>query len=135
MSPKRKKQKKDSPERFKLNIGGTKYEVSDSLLEQFPDSILRRITSDSWNEKNQDDADTDNDDSSEDPEIFIERNGSRFQFVLDYMRDGKVALPMSIPRAQLIADMEYFGIDFEDSSITISVTDPKDLFQIGRAHV
>ena len=41
---------KMAQKRFKLNIGGTKYEVSDSLLDKFQDSMLRRITSDTWNE-------------------------------------------------------------------------------------
>ena len=29
-------------------------------------------------------------------DIFIERDGGRFKFVLDYMRDGRVVLPLSI---------------------------------------
>ena len=39
---------------FKLNIGGTRYEVSNSLLDQFQDSMLRRITSDTWNNESND---------------------------------------------------------------------------------
>ena len=44
------------------------------------------------------------------------------------MRDGKIVLPLSVPRAQLISDMEYFGIDFNESQITLNVADPKDMF-------
>merc|ERR1711865_1236350 len=58
----------------------------------------------------------------------IERNGGRFQYVLDFMRDGTVTLPPSIPRQQLIKDMEYYAIDFDHTKITLSVTDRKDLF-------
>ena len=59
----------------KFNIGGQqRYEVSRSLLEQYPNTLLTTIASDRW-QKN------------EDTEIFIERNGLRFQFVLDYLRD------------------------------------------------
>ena len=113
---------KIAPKRFKLNVGGTKYEVSDSLLDQFQDSMLRRITSDTWN-------DTDVFlDPDQNQEIFIERDGARFQFVLDYMRDGKVVIPLSVPRTQLISDMEYYGIDFNESQIILNVADPKDLF-------
>merc|ERR1711865_245830 len=58
----------------------------------------------------------------------IERNGGRFQYVLDFMRDGTVTLPPSIPRQQLIKDMEYYGVDFDSTKITLSVTDENDLF-------
>lgn len=119
---------------YKLNIGGTRYEVSNSLLDQFPDSMLRKITSDTW--KKAAAATTTNSTSENDlanPEIFIDRNGERFQYVLDYMRDGKVSLPLSVPRALLIADIDYFAIDYNDDDITLSVADPKDLFHgLGR---
>lgn len=120
---------------YKLNIGGTTYGVSNSLLDQFPDSMLRKITSDTWTKATA--AATTTNSASEDdlanPEIFIDRNGERFQYVLDYMRDGKVSLPLSVPRASLIADMEYFGIDYDDDHVTLSVADPKDLFHgLGR---
>ena len=47
----------ESPKGFLLNVGGTRYEVSDSLLDRFPDSMLRKITSDIWNQSD-DDSDT-----------------------------------------------------------------------------
>lgn len=103
--------------RHKLNVGGSKYEVSDSLLDRFPNSMLRRLTCDAWNDQ----------ENTED-EIFIERNGHRFQYVLDLMRDATVSLPFAVPRAQCIADLEYFNIDYEDSQIKLCVEDPKDLF-------
>lgn len=111
-----------SPKLFKLNVGGTRYEVSDSLLDQFPESMLRRLTSEAWNKNNQDGE------GAAESEIFIERNGQRFQYVLDFMRDAAVALPLAIPRAQFIVDLEYYNIGYEDSQITLSVADPKDLF-------
>jgi len=77
------------------------------------------MTSEEWNNhKSTDDKE----------EIFIERNGLRFQYVLDYMRDTIVSLPLAIPRAQFILDLDYFNIDYEDSQIKLSVADPKDLF-------
>jgi hypothetical protein len=68
------------------------------------------------------------DETDDESEIFIERDGERFRYVLDYMRDGSVQIPLSIPRGQLVMDLEYYGIDYADASITLSVADPKDLF-------
>jgi hypothetical protein len=105
--------------RINFNVGGTKYEVSDSLLDRYPDSMLRKISSDTWQEGA-------TDKSTE--EIFIDRDGERFHYVLDYLRDSCVELPMSIPKGQLVADLDYFGIEYGDgSTITLSVANPKDL--------
>lgn len=113
------------PTRFNLNVGGTKYEVSDLLLDQFPYSMLRKITPDTWN------IAYDSDDQAQ--EIFIDRNGVRFQFILDYMREDKVALPLLVPWAQLVLDMEYFGIFSNNWQTTLCVADPKDVFnQLGK---
>jgi BTB/POZ domain len=116
-----------SNRRVRFNIGGTKYAVTRSVIDKFPDSMLSKICSDTWNNNEREDGvEYDNDD--DDGEIFIERDGERFRYVLDYMRDGSVQLPLSIPRGQLVMDLEYYGIDYADESITLSVADPKDLF-------
>lgn len=69
---------------IKFNVGGTHYEVSKSLLENFKDSMLERSASKVWNEGGN--------------EVFIEGNGHRFQYVLDFMRHEKVTLPSSESR-------------------------------------
>ena len=112
---------------IKLNVGGVRYDVSQSLLDRFPCSMLSKLVSDTWIEGAMDE-DT--------KEVFIDRNGERFQYVMDYMRDGVVELPMSIPRGQLVMDMNYFGIDYQDCNITLSVANPKDLFHcLGRYRI
>lgn len=82
---------------LKLNVGGTKYEVSRSLIEKYPDTMLARLISDRW---------------LEDPEqeIFIERNGFCFQYVLDYMRDNR-AFPLTVSVASVLQELDYFGFD------------------------
>ena len=47
-------------------------------------------------------------------EIFIERDGTRFKYFLDYLRDGKVSLPLSVAKAAMLDDMKYYGVDPED---------------------
>jgi hypothetical protein len=72
----KKKKSKVIRKAIRLNVGGTRYEVSRSLMEMYPDTMLARLTSDDWS-------------NADDQEVFIDRNGPRFQYVLDYMRDQK----------------------------------------------
>jgi K+ channel tetramerisation domain. len=88
-----------------FNVGGTRYQVSRSLLDQFPNSMLSKSASEQWQKDPKSD------------EIFIERNGVRFQYVLDYMRDGKVDVPLSQTKASILAELDYFGIDVADKTV------------------
>jgi len=55
-----------------LDVGGHIYKVSRSLLAHYPDTMLARPVSEDWqNDDNKDGA------------HFIDRNGERFQYVLD----------------------------------------------------
>jgi BTB/POZ domain len=81
-----------------LDVGGIKYKVSRTLIEMYPNTMLGRLVSDTW---------------LQDPtrEIFIDRDGDRFRYVLDYMRDGKACLPMSISRPSLVQELDFFGFE------------------------
>mmetsp|Transcript_559 Transcript_559/g.742 ORF Transcript_559/g.742 Transcript_559/m.742 type:complete len:217 (-) Transcript_559:54-704(-) len=81
----------------KFDVGGTRYKVSRSLLELHPDTMLFTSASERWQE-------------GPESEIFIERDGTRFRFVLDYLRDGKVTLPVTESKEAFIAELEYYGI-------------------------
>eukprot|EP00978_Attheya_sp_CCMP212_P018848 scaffold52077_cov52-Attheya_sp.AAC.3 len=91
----------------KFNVGGHRYQVTRTLLEQHPDTMLARSASQVW---------------QQDPEseIFMERNGIRFQYVLDYLRDGNVFLPVTESKEALIHDLNYFGINANDDMINDS---------------
>jgi K+ channel tetramerisation domain. len=82
-----------------FNIGGHPYRVSKSLLDSQPNSMLTRIASKQWH--------------IDESEIFIDRNGSRFQYVLDYLRDGRVILPVSECKETIVSELEYYNIDFD----------------------
>ena len=88
----------------KFNVGGTRYEVAPSLIEMHPDTMLGKIVSKEWQ----------NDPSAE---IFIERNGSRFKYVLDYLRDGKVYVSIDMCKKAILDEMDYFGISYEEGAI------------------
>jgi BTB/POZ domain len=87
------------------NVGGKMYEVSQSLIDQYPNTILSLANSKPER-------------TNKNTPIFIDRNGERFQYVLDYMRDGSVQLPMTISKESLLKDMEYYGFDIDPDRIT-----------------
>ena len=82
-----------------FNVGGKQYEVSCSLLEMYPNTMLARSASEQWL-------------PNPDAEVFVERDGIRFAFVLDYLRDnGHVILPMTVPKPSFLADLVYYGVE------------------------
>jgi hypothetical protein len=97
----------------RFNVGGHKYEVSRSLLDAHPNTLLATSASERWQ-------------SDPEVEIFIDRNGGRFQYILDYLRDGKIVLPLDIPKECIISDLEYYSVDFEASNISYTFVGVKD---------
>jgi hypothetical protein len=89
-----------------FNVGGQIHQVSRSLLDQHPKTMLAKCASTQWLA----------DPSSE---IFIDRDGNLFRFVLNYLRDGQVCLPMTVSKNSIINELIYFGIDVTDSSIQL----------------
>ena len=66
------------------------------MLKDFPQTLLERSASKVWNEGGD--------------EVFIEGNGHRFQYVLDFMRYGKITLPSSENHDAFFTEMEYYGL-------------------------
>ncbi|CAB9496770.1 POZ domain-containing protein KCTD8 [Seminavis robusta] len=89
----------------KLDVGGTVYKVSRSLIESFPGTMPAKLVSKRWTTRADDDT-----------MIFIDRNGDRFQYVLDYMRDNEVHLPLSVPKAAIVKDLEFLGFTNIDTN-------------------
>jgi hypothetical protein len=88
----------------RFDVGGTIYKVSQSLLEQHPNTMLARMVSETWL--------TEEDNERKDEPLFIDRDGERFRYVLDFMRDGpKVSLPVTVSKEGFIKDLDYFGFD------------------------
>jgi BTB/POZ domain len=88
-----------------FDVGGTTYRVSRSTIESFPESMLARLVSETWNEQ------------GDDTPIFIDRSGSRFEYVLDYLRDGTVDVPISMSKRALLNDFDYYGIQVDPKKI------------------
>jgi len=92
------KKENDMTETVKFNVGGSIYEVSRSLLERYPDTMLAKSASKRWQEVSM-------------SEIFIERDGDLFRHVLSYLRDGRVVLPLTASREGLMLEFQYYGLD------------------------
>ena len=57
-----------------------------------------------------------NDDTKK--EIFLERDGEKFRLVMDYLCDGKVVLPVTVPKKSFLFELEYSDIEVvSDESI------------------
>jgi hypothetical protein len=86
-----------------LDVSGTVYKVPKTLLEAHRNTMLARLVSERWRKDNE---------NNEEEAIFINRNGDRFQYILDYMRDEEVHLPINVSKDAIVKDLDYFG--FED---------------------
>jgi hypothetical protein len=93
---------------IRLNVGGTRYDVSRDTLERCEGSMLASLISKHWKEGNADDSEP----------IFIDRNGRLFEYVLDYLRSSKVYLPSCTRREAVKAEFEFYGIDVDMSKVT-----------------
>ena len=52
-------------------------------------------------------------------EIFIKRDGLRFRYVLDYMTDDKVVLPLTESKEIILAELECYGIVVDVNNVKI----------------
>ncbi len=86
----------------KFNVGGQIYEVSKSVLGS--DNMLSRSVSGRWYDTNK-------------AEIFIDRDAILFSYVLKYLRDNKVSLPLTVSKNDLINELSYYGIAVIEESI------------------
>ena len=110
-------------ETIKFNVGGVMYEVSQSLLSHFPNTMIARAASETWNKSGK------NNNNGTNVPIFMDRNGERFAYILDYMRDNKITLPLqNITREGIIDDLNYYGFDnVETIPITSTIPGPGTL--------
>ena len=96
-------------ETIKLNIGGHHHEIHSALLEVCPNSVLALTVSEQCK---------DNDET----EVFIDRDGTIFRYVLNYLRDGHVTIPITETIEALMKELDWYGIEahFEDIHVVPS---------------
>ena len=89
-----------------LNVGGTHYSTSRSTLTKYPESMLGVMFS------GRHDLETM---KCSDGSFFIDRDGGRFRYILEYLRDGE-EVTRSFPKSAdillgLFRDAEYYQLD------------------------
>ena len=83
---------------LKFNINGHTYTVSRYILSKHPNTMLARTASDKWHEEPH-------------SEIYIDRDGERFKYCLDYLQYGHVLLPLEVSKDALVEDLKYYGVE------------------------
>ena len=107
-----KRQKDDAmesqfPKRVRFNVQGEIFEVTKSTLELCRDTVIGRAAAKSWS-------------GGMSEEIFIDRDKTRFRYVLDYIRDGHVNLPMTESREGFLKELEYYNFyEIEENAIVV----------------
>ena len=87
-----------------FNIGGNKYNLPHSFLKRYPQTLLGQIASEQWQ-------------ANTGKEVFLDRNGDYFQFVLRYLRnDGHVLLPRVFLKSLFLDELVFFEINDVDES-------------------
>ena len=100
---------KDEPNPIvRLNVGGTRYEVSRDTLTRYEGSMLTSLLSGKWKEG-----------EGGENEIFIDRDGRRFGYILDYLRSNRVYLPDLSDQSALKDEFEFFGIEADMSKVSV----------------
>lgn len=99
----------------KLNIGGTKYQTTLKTLTSRPGTHIHNMFSKPENLL-----------KDEDGAYFIDRNGSYFQYVLDYLRGYKVNIPWdSYDISRIMDEFQYYGLDAPKDDNWQWSTDPQ----------
>ena len=84
----------------KLNVGGKHFITSVQTLRKDPNSMLAAMFSGKFDTK-----------PSEDGSFFIDRDGTHFRFILNYLRDGELILPEGATALkQLQKEAEFYQI-------------------------
>ncbi|CAH3129813.1 unnamed protein product [Pocillopora meandrina] len=105
---------------LKLNVGGHFFSTSLATMTKDPGSMLHAMFSGRFDTK-----------PGEDGSYFIDRDGTHFRHILNYLRTGKLVLPNDkVVRKELLSEAEFYQIDgildelkakpFKDSAVLSS---------------
>jgi hypothetical protein len=82
------------------------FKTARSLFLHREDSMLARLMSDTWQ-------------GDLSKPVFIDRNGTTFELVLDYLSHGSITLPLRVSRGMFLRDLDYYGIVLGEGTVKI----------------
>ncbi|PFX18192.1 BTB/POZ domain-containing protein KCTD6, partial [Stylophora pistillata] len=86
---------------LKLNVGGHLFSTSLETMNKDPGSVLHAMFSGRFGTK-----------PGEDGTYFIDRDGTNFRYILNYLRTGKLLLPEdTVVRKELLSEAEFYQIE------------------------
>lgn len=88
--------------RIVLNVGGRRYEVSETLFFRFPDTMLGSMAKDAYYDH-------------ANREYFFDRDPDIFRSVLNYFRTGKFHIPEEECFAVVLDEMKFYKIPLESA--------------------
>ena len=108
----------------KLNVGGQHFTTSVQTLTKEPNSMLAAMFSGRFDMK-----------PSEDASFFIDRDGTHFRFILNFLRTGKLTLPEGATFIkELEEEAEFYQIQglidaLRSAKLTVKVGTPDEPFR------
>ncbi|XP_059195273.1 potassium voltage-gated channel subfamily V member 1 [Centropristis striata] len=92
---------------FIINVGGSRYVLSQELLASYPETRLGKLASCGRDSALElcDDADF------LENEFFFDRNSQTFQYVMNYYRTGHLHVREELCEISFLQEIEYWGID------------------------
>ncbi|XP_053288167.1 potassium voltage-gated channel subfamily V member 1 [Pleuronectes platessa] len=92
---------------FIINVGGSRYSLTQELLASHPETRLGRLASCSRDSALElcDDADL------LDNEFFFDRNSQTFQYVMNFYRTGHLHVREELCEVSFLQEIEYWGIE------------------------
>lgn len=90
------------PKIVRLSVGGVHFETSMDTLCSDPNSMLAAMFSGRHNVS-----------KDEDGRYFIDRDGTHFRFILNYLRDGNTYIPFENQQVvdELFEEVQFFQIE------------------------
>ena len=96
--------------KIKLDVGGKYFNTSTATLTKEADSMLASMFSGRFPIK-----------KDEEGRVFIDRDGSVFDIILDYLRDGEFEAPEDTKILnKLLRDVKYYGLQGMERALTAS---------------
>ena len=101
-----------------LNVGGHCFKTSVQTLTKDPNTMLAAMFSGKFEMK-----------PCEDGTFFIDRDGTHFRFILNYLRTGKLTLPEGATfLKELLEEAEFYQIQGIIDELTVQASKPTKIF-------